>query len=100
MRIVGVAIGAIVLGIALFEIAMQPTGSDRIELLGILLAMVLVSALGAWLLPHWARRATARRHQSILPPQYSHRLPLRDDPTTLLTRDRAAALHPATGIQF
>lgn len=61
MRIVGAAIGAIVLGIALFEIAMQPTGSDRIELLGILLAMVLVSALGAWLLPQWARRAATLR---------------------------------------
>jgi signal transduction histidine kinase len=61
MRILGVAIGAIVLGIALFEIAMQPTGSDRIELLGILLAMVVVSALGAWLLPQWARRASTLR---------------------------------------
>ena len=61
MRILGVAIGAIVLGIALLEIAMQPTGSDRIELLGILLGMVVVSALGAWLLPRWARRASTLR---------------------------------------
>ena len=61
MRILGVAIGAIVLGIALFDIAIQPTGSDRIELLGILLGMVVVSALGAWLLPRWARRASTLR---------------------------------------
>lgn len=61
MRIVAVAIGALVLGIALFEIAMQPTGSDRIELFAILLVMVLVSAAGAWLLPRWSRRATTLR---------------------------------------
>jgi len=65
MRIVAVAIGAVVLGIALFEIAMQPTGSDRIELLAILLVMVLVSAAGAWLLPRWSRRATTLRSTLI-----------------------------------
>jgi signal transduction histidine kinase len=61
MRILGLAVGAIVLGIALFEIAMQPTGSDRIELLAILLGMVIASAVAAWLLPRWARHATSLR---------------------------------------
>ncbi len=61
MRILALAIGAIVLGIALFEVAMQPTGSDRFELLGILLGMVAISALAAWLLPRIARRAGALR---------------------------------------
>jgi two-component system sensor histidine kinase BaeS len=61
MRILAVAIGAVVLGIAVFEIGMQPTGSDRLELLGILLGMVAVSAAAAWVLPRWARRATTLR---------------------------------------
>ena len=61
MRILGLAVGAVVLGIALFEIAMQPTGSDRIELLAILLGMVVASAVAAWLLPRWARRAPSLR---------------------------------------
>lgn len=59
MRIAGVALAAVVLGVALFEISMQPTGSDRIELLAILLGMVAASALAAWLLPRWARRASS-----------------------------------------
>ena len=61
MRILAAAIGAIVLGVALFEVAMQPTGSDRIELLAILLGMVAVSAAAAWLLPRWARRTASVR---------------------------------------
>ena len=61
MRILALAIGAIVLGIALFEIAMQPTGSDRVELLAILLGMVVASGVAAWLLPRWARRAPSLR---------------------------------------
>ncbi len=61
MRILGVALIAMVLGVALFEIAMQPTGADRLELLGILVAMVVVSAAGAWFLPRWARRAPSLR---------------------------------------
>jgi two-component system sensor histidine kinase BaeS len=61
MRIVALALAAVVLGTALFEIAMQPTGPDRIELLAILIAMVAVSALAAWLLPRWARRAGTLR---------------------------------------
>ena len=61
MRILGLAFGAVLVGVALFEIGMQPSGAERIELLAILLAMVIAAAVAAWALPRWARRATSLR---------------------------------------
>jgi signal transduction histidine kinase len=61
VRIVALALGAALVGIAVFEIGMQPTGAERIELLVILLGMVLVAAAAAWVLPWWSRRTTSLR---------------------------------------
>ena len=61
MRIVGLAIAAVLIGVAVFEIGMQPSGPERIELLAILVGMVIAAAVAAWALPKWARRATSLR---------------------------------------
>lgn len=61
MRIVALALAAALVGIAVFEIGMQPTGAERIELLAILLSMVVVAAAAAFVLPRWARRARSLR---------------------------------------
>lgn len=61
MRIIALVLGAALLGVAVFEIGMQPTGAERVELLAILLAMVLLAGLGAFVLPRWARRAGSLR---------------------------------------
>lgn len=61
MRIVALVLGAALLGVAVFEIGMQPTGAERIELLAILLSMVVLAGIAAFLLPRWARRARSLR---------------------------------------
>ncbi len=61
MRILGLAVAAVLVGVALFEIGMQPSGAERVELLAILLGMVVAAAVAAWALPRWARRATSLR---------------------------------------
>lgn len=57
MRAILISIGAVLLGLALFEATMQPTGSDRLELATIFVVMAAASSAAALLLPIAARRS-------------------------------------------
>ena len=56
---------AVVVAMALFEITMDPTPSDRARLLVIFLALALVAALAVFLLPRWLQRARSIRFTII-----------------------------------
>jgi signal transduction histidine kinase len=56
MRAVLLAIGAVVIGLVLFEVTMQPSRSERIELATIFILMAAASASAALLMPLAARR--------------------------------------------
>ena len=53
--------GAVLLGLALFEVTMQPSPSERTELLLIFLAMAVLAAAAAILLLRWATVSTSIR---------------------------------------
>lgn len=57
MRIVFALVAAVLVGLALFEVTMQPSGSERIELGAIFVVMAIVSGLAAAFLPSLARRS-------------------------------------------
>lgn len=57
MRIVLSSIAAVLIGLALFEIAMKPSGAERLELAIIFGFMALVSGLAAVFLPVVARKS-------------------------------------------
>ena len=58
MRALLASVAAILIGLAVFEIAMQPSGSDRLELATIFIIMAAASSAAAALLPMVARRST------------------------------------------
>ena len=51
MRIVLASLTAVLVGLALFEVTMQPSGSERLELAIIFLLMATVSGIAAAFLP-------------------------------------------------
>jgi len=57
MRIVLASITAVLIGLALFEVTMQPSGSERAELAIIFMLMATVSGIAAAFLPLLARRS-------------------------------------------
>ncbi len=57
MRIVLSLVAAVLVGLALFEVTMQPSGSERAELAAIFIVMAVVSGLAAAFLPTLARRS-------------------------------------------
>jgi signal transduction histidine kinase len=57
MRSILVSVAAVLAGLALFQITMQPSGSDRLELAIIFVIMAGASAFAAFLLPLAARRS-------------------------------------------
>lgn len=57
MRIVLASLTAVLVGLALFEVTMQPSGSERLELAIIFLLMATVSGIAAAFLPLLARRS-------------------------------------------
>lgn len=57
MRILLSSVAAVLIGLALFEVTMQPSGAERLELAVIFGIMALVSALAAVFLPLIARRS-------------------------------------------
>jgi signal transduction histidine kinase len=57
MRIVLALVAAVLGGLALFEITMQPSGADRAELAAIFIVMAVVSGLAAAFLPTLARKS-------------------------------------------
>ncbi|MCL1599406.1 MAG: ATP-binding protein, partial [Actinomycetia bacterium] len=57
MRAILVSVAAVLAGLALFQITMQPSGADRLELTVIFVIMAAASALAAILLPIAARRS-------------------------------------------
>ncbi len=57
MRAVLASVAAVLAGLALFEVTMQPSGPDRVELGAIFIVMAAVSASSSLLLPMVARRA-------------------------------------------
>lgn len=61
MRAVVLTVGVIVFGLALIELAMQPTNTERIELGTIFVLMAILMAIGARLLPGLARRNRSLR---------------------------------------
>ncbi len=58
MRILLSLVAAVLVGLALFEVTMQPSSVDRAELAGIFIVMAAVSGLAAALLPTLARRSS------------------------------------------
>jgi len=54
-------LGAAVLALAGFEIVMQPTANDRLQLGLLFVTMAAVAALTAWAIPRWAARARSIR---------------------------------------
>lgn len=58
VRAILISIGAVLLGLALFEATMQPTGSERLELATIFVFMAAASSAAAILLPIAARRSS------------------------------------------
>jgi len=54
-------LGAVVLGLALFEVTMQPSPGERAELLLIFLAMAVLAAVAAIMLLRWASVSTSIR---------------------------------------
>jgi signal transduction histidine kinase len=57
MRIVLALVAAVLVGLALFEVTMQPSGAERAELAVIFVVMAAVSAMAAAFLPTLARRS-------------------------------------------
>jgi signal transduction histidine kinase len=57
MRIVLALIAAVLVGLALFEVTMQPSGAERAELAAIFIVMAAVSGLAAAFLPTLARKS-------------------------------------------
>ena len=57
MRIVLGSIAAVLIGLSLFEVTMQPSGPDRVELAIIFMLMAAVSGIAAAFLPLLARRS-------------------------------------------
>lgn len=57
MRSILVSVAAVLAGLALFQVTMQPSGADRLELTVIFVIMAAASALAAILLPIAARRS-------------------------------------------
>jgi two-component system sensor histidine kinase BaeS len=58
MRILLSLVAAVLVGLALFELTMQPSSADRAELAGIFIVMAAVSGLAAAFLPALARRSS------------------------------------------
>lgn len=61
MRAILWLLGAVVLGLALFEVTMQPSPSERAQLLLIFLAMAVLAAVAAIMLLRWASVSTSIR---------------------------------------
>ena len=57
MRIVLSSVAAVLIGLALFEVTMHPSGSERLELAVIFVIMAVVSAFAAVFLPLIAKRS-------------------------------------------
>lgn len=57
MRALLASVSAVLIGLAVFEITMQPSGSDRLELATIFIIMAAASSAAAALLPMVARRS-------------------------------------------
>jgi signal transduction histidine kinase len=57
MRALLASVAAILIGLAVFEVTMQPSGSDRLELATIFIIMAAASSAAAALLPRVARRS-------------------------------------------
>ena len=56
---------AVLVAMALFEITMDPTPSDRMRLAAIFMALMVVAALAVFLLPRWSDRARSIRFTII-----------------------------------
>ena len=52
------ALAAVLVGLALFEVTMQPSSSERLELAGIFVAMAVVMVLAGAVVPRLARRSS------------------------------------------
>ena len=57
MRIMLALVAAVLVGLALFEVTMQPSGAERAELAAIFIVMAAVSGLAAAFLPTLARKS-------------------------------------------
>jgi signal transduction histidine kinase len=57
MRIILASLAAVLIGSALFEVTMQPSGAERLELAIIFMLMATVSGIAAAFLPSLARRS-------------------------------------------
>lgn len=58
MKLAVAALGAVFVGLALFEVTMQPSGSERIELAAIFAAMAGLMVLAGAVVPRLARRSS------------------------------------------
>lgn len=58
MRIAVAALVALLVGLALFEVTMQPSGAERLELAAIFVAMAIVTVAAGSVVPRLARRSS------------------------------------------
>ena len=65
-RSLGLAATALILGVALFEISMQPSAAERLELAAILATMLGVAAVMAVFLSRWAARTRSLRTTLVI----------------------------------
>ena len=58
MKVALGALAAVLVGLSLFEVTMQPSSSERLELAGIFVAMAVVMVLAGAVVPRLARRSS------------------------------------------
>jgi two-component system sensor histidine kinase BaeS len=61
IRLIAGFLAIVVVGLAWFEISMQPSGAERTQLLVLFAAMAAAAGAAAWVLPKWATRNMSLR---------------------------------------
>ncbi len=66
VKLIGLLLGVVIVGVALFEATMQPSAADRNGLLYIFLVMAGLTALAGWWLPRRTARITSLQRTVIV----------------------------------
>jgi two-component system sensor histidine kinase BaeS len=61
IRLLGGFLAIVVVGLAWFEISMQPSGAERFQLFVLFAAMAAAAGAAAWVLPKWATHSMSLR---------------------------------------
>lgn len=66
MKLAGYLVTAVVLGMVVFEMTMQPSSAERVQLLGIFGAMAVLTMGAGLLLPRWTARIRSLRRVVVI----------------------------------